>query len=204
LSPTPAASWSRWLTWHDSWQGENSQIRLYSLLHTCALQQAQLLQQNSFTAALANHRSATYCAQVCSHRTCTTVLARRAQSCGCLLTLPARLQHVRAGPRSLVLIDELGRATSTADGVALSWAMAEYLLALGAHVLLATHFRCVRQHASQARGVTCRVLKDARLEVLLLSNNPAAGRNRVYARASVVKRQWQLAKFVRCHRRPTS
>jgi hypothetical protein len=42
-----------------------------------------------------------------------------------------------------VLIDELGRATSTADGVALSWAMAEYLLALGSHVLLATHFRWV-------------------------------------------------------------
>jgi DNA mismatch repair ATPase MutS len=43
--------------------------------------------------------------------------------------------------RSLVLIDELGRATSTADGVGLCWAFSEYLLAVGCHVLLATHFR---------------------------------------------------------------
>lgn len=47
----------------------------------------------------------------------------------------------RAGPHSLVIIDELGRATSTSDGVALCWAVSEYLLALGAHTLLATHFR---------------------------------------------------------------
>lgn len=42
-----------------------------------------------------------------------------------------------------MIIDELGRATSTSDGVALCWAVSEYLLALGAHTLLATHFRCV-------------------------------------------------------------
>lgn len=56
--------------------------------------------------------------------------------------------HCRAGPKSLVLIDELGRATSTADGVALSWSMSEYLLALGAHVLLATHFRQLEELAA--------------------------------------------------------
>lgn len=60
-----------------------------------------------------------------------------------LLLLPT----CRAGPKSLVLIDELGRATSTADGVALSWSMSEYLLALGAHVLLATHFRQLEELA---------------------------------------------------------
>jgi hypothetical protein len=47
----------------------------------------------------------------------------------------------RAGSRSLVIIDELGRATSTSDGVALCWAVSEFLLAMGSHTLLATHFR---------------------------------------------------------------
>ena len=45
-----------------------------------------------------------------------------------------------ATPRSLVLIDELGRATSTKDGLAVAWAVAEELAVLGAKTLFATHF----------------------------------------------------------------
>lgn len=45
-----------------------------------------------------------------------------------------------AGPRSLVLVDELGRATGTSDGVSIAWAMAERLLEAGALTLFATHF----------------------------------------------------------------
>ncbi|KAL4525061.1 hypothetical protein Ndes2526A_g07151 [Nannochloris sp. 'desiccata'] len=48
------------------------------------------------------------------------------------------LRH--ATPQSLVLIDELGRATSTTDGLAVAWAVAEALAATGARTLLATHF----------------------------------------------------------------
>ena len=48
------------------------------------------------------------------------------------------LRH--ATPQSLVLIDELGRATSTADGLGVAWAVAETLALSGARTLLATHF----------------------------------------------------------------
>jgi hypothetical protein len=52
-----------------------------------------------------------------------------------------------AGPNSLVLVDELGRATSTADGTALAWAVCEALLAARAPTLFATHFPALAQLA---------------------------------------------------------
>eukprot|EP00775_Hariotina_reticulata_P012444 gene12444-12581_t len=58
---------------------------------------------------------------------------------GCYV--PATHMSLTVSSRSLVMIDELGRATSTADGVGLCWAFSEYMLAVGCHVLLATHFR---------------------------------------------------------------
>jgi len=49
----------------------------------------------------------------------------------------------RCTPRSLLLIDEVGRGTGTTDGLAIAQAIGEYLLALGSAlpmVLFATHF----------------------------------------------------------------
>jgi DNA mismatch repair protein MutS len=49
------------------------------------------------------------------------------------------LRHVT--PRSLVLLDEVGRGTSTFDGLAIAWAVVEHLHdATRAKVLFATHF----------------------------------------------------------------
>lgn len=46
-----------------------------------------------------------------------------------------------ATPRSLILLDEMGRGTSTFDGLALAWAAVEYLHAhVGARTLFATHY----------------------------------------------------------------
>ena len=45
-----------------------------------------------------------------------------------------------ASENTLVIIDELGRATSNADGVGIAWAVAESLAHAGAYTLLATHY----------------------------------------------------------------
>jgi DNA mismatch repair protein MutS len=46
-----------------------------------------------------------------------------------------------ATPQSLILLDEMGRGTSTFDGLALAWSTVEYLHAhVGARTLFATHY----------------------------------------------------------------
>ncbi len=46
-----------------------------------------------------------------------------------------------ATDRSLVILDEIGRGTSTFDGVSIAWAVAEYLIEqIGAKTLFATHY----------------------------------------------------------------
>lgn len=60
-----------------------------------------------------------------------------------------------ATPRSLVLLDEVGRGTSTFDGLAIAWAVVEALhdRVPGAKVLCATHFHELTRLAERLPGV---------------------------------------------------
>jgi DNA mismatch repair protein MutS len=69
------------------------------------------------------------------------------------MTETAAILHT-ATPKSLVLLDEVGRGTSTYDGLAIAWAAIEYLHArTRAKTLFATHYFELTELAGQLSGV---------------------------------------------------
>ncbi|MGB6633864.1 MAG: DNA mismatch repair protein MutS, partial [Terriglobales bacterium] len=69
------------------------------------------------------------------------------------MTETAAILHT-ATARSLILLDEVGRGTSTYDGLAIAWAAVEYLHArVHAKTLFATHYFELTELAEQLSGV---------------------------------------------------
>jgi DNA mismatch repair protein MutS len=65
----------------------------------------------------------------------------------------ANILH-NATDRSLILLDEVGRGTSTFDGISIAWAVAEYILkTLKARTLFATHYHELTELSIEHEGV---------------------------------------------------
>jgi len=87
-------------------------------------------------------------------------------------------------PRSLVLLDEVGRGTSTFDGLAIAWAVVEALhdRGHGAKVLFATHFHELTRLAGRLGGVRNFhvVVREWNDEIVFLHKVQPGGTDRSY------------------------
>ena len=91
------------------------------------------------------------------------------------------LQH--ATRRSLVVLDEIGRGTSTYDGVSIAWAVAEHLHdRIGAKTMFATHYHeltALSETRPRARNYSTAV-KEWKEEIVFLHKLVAGGASRSY------------------------
>jgi len=89
----------------------------------------------------------------------------------------------QAGPRALVILDEIGRGTATYDGLSIAWAAAEHLHDVnGCRALFATHYHELTVLAERLPGVanaTIRV-KEWRDEIVFLHEVAPGAADRSY------------------------
>jgi DNA mismatch repair protein MutS len=66
----------------------------------------------------------------------------------------------QAGPRGLVILDEIGRGTATFDGLSIAWAAIEHLHEVNrCRALFATHYHELTALAGKLSALTCRTMR---------------------------------------------
>ncbi len=66
----------------------------------------------------------------------------------------------QAGPRALVILDEIGRGTATFDGLSIAWATVEHLHGVnGCRTLFATHFHELTKLATRLDQLSCHTMR---------------------------------------------
>ena len=90
-----------------------------------------------------------------------------------------------ATDRSLILLDEIGRGTSTFDGLSIAWAVAEYLhhpARSGARTLFATHYHQLTELALTFSGIKNYniAVREWNDEIIFLRKIVAGGADRSY------------------------
>jgi len=115
--------------------------------------------------------------------------------------------HAATG-RSLVLLDEIGRGTSTYDGVAIAWAVTECLHnTIGCKTIFATHYHELTQLTEELEHVRNFnvAVREVGEEIVFLHRLEPGGADRSYGihvgrlaglPAPVVTRAWQVLKLL--------
>jgi DNA mismatch repair protein MutS len=115
--------------------------------------------------------------------------------------------HAATG-RSLVLLDEIGRGTSTYDGVAIAWAVTECLHnTIGCKTIFATHYHELTQLTEELEHVRNFnvAVREVGEEIVFLHRLEPGGADRSYGihvgrlaglPAPVVARAWQVLKLL--------
>jgi DNA mismatch repair protein MutS len=89
----------------------------------------------------------------------------------------------QAGPRALVILDEIGRGTATFDGLSIAWACVEHLHEVNrCRALFATHFHELTSLAGKLPALSCHTMrvKEWRGEVVFLHEVAPGAADRSY------------------------
>ena len=89
----------------------------------------------------------------------------------------------QAGPRALVILDEIGRGTATFDGLSIAWACVEHLHEVNrCRALFATHFHELTSLAGKLPALNCHTMrvKEWRGEVVFLHEVAPGAADRSY------------------------